>query len=101
MLYVGRLQPIKDPVTLLKALETAKQHLPELTAGLKQLTPCWEKIRIQPEFIFDEVRFKLPLPQGILKYSVKGTEDNFRRTWSTSCGDLWHCYFLCPVLSES
>ena len=32
VLYVGRLQPVKDPVTLLKALETAKQHLPELTA---------------------------------------------------------------------
>lgn len=31
VLYVGRLHPIKDPMTMLKALEIAKKDLPELT----------------------------------------------------------------------
>lgn len=46
-------------------------HLAELIFGLKQLAPGWEKLRLQIEFLFDDIHFELPLPQGLLKCDIQ------------------------------
>ena len=52
-------------------------HIPELVFGLEQLSAKWEKIRIMPNFILDEAKFTIPLPQGILSINLRGTKDNY------------------------
>jgi hypothetical protein len=52
-------------------------HIPELVFGLEQLSAKWEKIRIKPNFILDEAKFTISLPQGILSINLRGTKDNY------------------------
>jgi hypothetical protein len=52
-------------------------HIPELLFNLEQLAPAWEKIRIKLNFILEEAKFAIPLPQGMLSINLKGNKENY------------------------
>ena len=55
-------------------------HLPELIFGIKQLKENWSELSLKIEFIFEDASFKIPLPQGLLSCTIKGTKENYALT---------------------
>ena len=103
VLFVGKLQPIKDPITLLKALELAQKDIPHLTGDFIGYGALFEKIQnyITEHKLEHFIRLTGFVPQAQIPYHTADLLVNSSQTELSSGAIAEALYRGVPVVASN